>query len=359
MWFRDFRIDALRMDAVHAIKEFSPVHILKEIRLRADELMHITGRKHYLMVESDLNDTRFIDPVEKGGYGMDAQWIDEFHHALRVTSGQEGTGYYSDFTGIAHLAKSYKDAYVYDGQYSSHRNKFFGVKAENATGKQFVVFSQNHDHVGNRMHGERTSKLVSFEMRKLMAGAVLVSPYLPMLFMGEEWSEPNPFLYFVNHSDPALAEAVRKGRKEEFKAFHANGEAPDPVEEETFQRSKLQWHLVNSGEHKTMLAFYKRLIALRKENEPLKHLNRKAVNVNYSEQDNTLFLHRTHGQDEVLCLMNFSKERKLIKKVKADEWQIIIDSAEEQWGGRGAASIENNAVFMQPESIVILSNRNL
>jgi len=358
MWFRDFRIDALRLDAVHAIKDFSPVHILKEIKLRVDELKRITGREHYLIVELDLNDTRFIDPIEKGGYGMDAQWVDEFHHAARVTAGQEGWGYYSDFTGIEHLAKSYKDAYVYDGQYSPHRKKLFGVKANEAKGKQFIVFSQNHDQVGNRMLGERTSELVSFEMQKLLAGAVLVSPYLPMLFMGEEWSEPAPFLYFVSHTDPALAEAVRKGRKEEFKAFHAQGEAPDPVAEETFNRSKLQWQLLETGKHKTMLAFYKKLIALRKEYAALRHLNRKAITVDFSEEDKTLFLHRRFGEEEVLCLMNFSKEQKAIKKVSADEWQFVLDSGDERWGGNGKAKIENNAVFLQPESILILSNGN-
>ena len=163
---------------------------------------------------------------------MDAQWIDEFHHALRVTSGQDRNGYYSDFNGIENLAKAYRDAYVYDGQFSPHRKKYFGVKTENE-GRQFVVFSQNHDQVGNRMLGERTSTLLSFEMQKLLATAVMVSPYLPMLFMGEEWSEPNPFLYFVSHTDPDLCDAVCKGRKEEFKAFHVEddkNEFPDPVD---------------------------------------------------------------------------------------------------------------------------------
>src|SRR5690349_24556369 len=150
---------------------------------------------------------------------MDAQWIHEFHHALRVTTTGEQTGYYSDFSGIEDLKKAYEDAYVYDGQFSEHRKKKFGVKTGN-DGKQFIVFSQNHDQVGNRMLGERSSVLVSFEMQKLMAAAVTISPFLPMFFMGEEWSEPNPFLYFVSHTDPQLAEAVRKGRKKEFSAFH-------------------------------------------------------------------------------------------------------------------------------------------
>ncbi|HVF97794.1 MAG TPA: malto-oligosyltrehalose trehalohydrolase, partial [Flavisolibacter sp.] len=262
MWFRDFRIDALRLDAVHAIKDFSPVHILKEIKLRVDELMRHTGQRHYLIAELDLNDTKYIQPVNQGGYGMDGQWIDEFHHALRVTTSNEKTGYYSDFSGIEHLAKAYKDAYVYDGQWSAHRNKAFGVKATEADGRQFVVFSQNHDQVGNRMLGERTSQLVSFEMQKVLAAAVIVSPYIPMLFMGEEWSEPHPFQYFVSHGDEALCQAVRKGRKEEFAAFHLEGEAPDPVAEATFNHSKLQWHLATEGKHKQMLDYYKTLLSL-------------------------------------------------------------------------------------------------
>ncbi|HTM92145.1 MAG TPA: malto-oligosyltrehalose trehalohydrolase, partial [Flavisolibacter sp.] len=266
MWFRDFHIDALRLDAVHAIKDFSPVHILREIKQYIDKLMQATGRRHYLIVESDLNDNRFINSLQKGGYGMDAQWIDEFHHALRVTATKEQTGYYSDFSGIEDLAKAYKDAYVYDGQFSPHRKKAFGIKTENE-GKQFIVFSQNHDQVGNRMLGERTSRLISFEMQKLLAAAVVVSPYLPMLFMGEEWSEPNAFLYFVSHTDKDLSEAVRKGRKKEFAAFHIQGEAPDPVSEESFLRSKIQWNLIEEGEHKIMLQYYKALIQLRKTNE--------------------------------------------------------------------------------------------
>ncbi|MGN6637275.1 MAG: malto-oligosyltrehalose trehalohydrolase, partial [Mucilaginibacter sp.] len=240
MWFRDFHLDALRLDAVHAIKDFSPKHILKEIKENVNALIAETGKQYHLIVECDLNDPRYIDPLEKDGYGMDAQWIDEFHHALRVTAGQQRNGYYSDFTGIADLAKAYHDAYVYTGQFSEQRHKSFGIKPNNP-GEQFVAFSQNHDQVGNRMLGERTSTLVSFEMQKLMAGAVMVSPFLPLLFMGEEWSAQSPFQYFVSHSDKELIKAVQKGRREEFKEFHAEGETPDPQSEDTFNRSKLNW----------------------------------------------------------------------------------------------------------------------
>lgn len=359
MWFRDFRIDALRLDAVHAIKDFSPVHILKEIKLHVDELMRLTGRTHYLIAELDLNDTKFITAVDKGGYGADAQWVDEFHHALRVATGQEKSGWYADFNGIEHLAKSYKDAYVYDGQWSEHRRKFFGVKADDAEGKQFIVFSQNHDQVGNRMLGERSSQLVSFEMQKAMAAAVLLSPYLPMLFMGEEWSEPHPFQYFVSHGDKNLCEAVRKGRKEEFAAFHLEGEAPDPVAEETFNTSKLQWRLIDEGRHKTMLDFYQSLIRLRKTHPALKRLNRQNLSVDVDAEKQTLSLLRWQENDQALCLMNFSAQPQLIHLATADEWQTLLSSSSPQWNGKGEAIIKENSATLPPESVLLLSNRSL
>jgi maltooligosyltrehalose trehalohydrolase len=361
MWFRDFHIDALRLDAVHAIKDFSATHILREIKMHVDELMEETGRTHYLIVESDLNDTRFINPLEEKGFGMDAQWIDEFHHALRVTAGEPKTGYYSDFSGIAHLAKSYKDAYVYDGQYSPHRKKVFGIKAENNPGHQFIVFSQNHDHVGNRMLGERSSKLVSFEMQKLMVTAVMVSPYLPMLFMGEEYSETNPFLYFVSHTDEELAEAVRKGRKAEFAAFHIEGEAPDPVSEKTFNQSKLQWDLLEKEPHKTMFHYYQTLIELRKQHASLRDLNRNNLEVEVNEQQQTLLLRRWHDEQNIVTCMNFSKQLQQVNLVtNENEWVKVLDSADPKWKGPKASEekiAKGRAITLQPESVLIFSNQ--
>ncbi len=357
MWFRDFHIDALRLDAVHAIKDFGPKHILAKIRENVNELNKQTGRNHYLIVECDLNDPRFIDPLNKAGFDMDAQWIDEFHHALRVTAGGERTGYYEDFNGIEDLAGAYRNAYVYNGQYSAHRDKNFGAAVNNAAGKQFIAFSQNHDQVGNRMLGERSARLFSFEMQKLMAAAVMTAPYLPMLFMGEEYGETNPFLYFVNHTDPELAEAVKNGRKAEFEVFHAKGEAPDPNIEETFLRSKLQWGLITQEPHQTLLAYYKKLIGLRKLMPALKHLNRKQLRVDVDAENNLLTLHRWHEGDYALVIMNFShKIQQLILPQTDRNWIIQLDSASSKWRGPKDAAGRlkgNTAVDLQPQSVLI------
>jgi maltooligosyltrehalose trehalohydrolase len=359
MWFRDFHIDALRLDAVHAIKDFSAVHILSEIRSYVHALASSTGRNYHLVVESDLNDPKFINPKKVGGFGMDAQWIDEFHHALRVTAGEEPAGYYSDFNGIAHLAKAYNDAYVYDGQYSPHRKRRFGSPASNE-GDQFVVFSQNHDQVGNRMLGERTTQLVSFEMQKLFAAAVILSPFVPMLFMGEEWGETNPFLYFVSHTDPALADAVRKGRKEEF-AYFFNGktEAPDPMSENTFWRSKLQWQLLRKEPHSIVFNYYQELIQLRKRYPCFSKLERKMVRADADEENKILTIHRK-GNPSAICVMNFSAVHK--DRVWDEEgiWSTILCSADKEWMGSTSLSSRSlskgQAISFPPESILVCLN---
>ncbi|WP_338873056.1 malto-oligosyltrehalose trehalohydrolase [Spirosoma sp. SC4-14] len=367
MWFRDFHIDALRLDAAHAIHDNSDLHILREFKQYTNLLMTQTGRQHYLIIESDLNEPRFIRPIAADGYGMDAQWNDEFHHALRVTAGGERSGYYADYDGIRHLAKAYRDAYVYDGAYMPRRAKVVGKSTADHPGRQFIVFSQNHDQIGNRMLGERPAELVSFSMQKLMAGAVMSSPYLPMLFMGEEWGELNPFLYFVSHSDMALIEAVREGRKREFAAFHTTDEAPDPQDEQTFQKSKLQWDLLTKEPHQTLFRYYQALLALRKHS-PLRHPNRETVAVIMDETQQTLQLLRQRPQqiaDEVpiVCLMNFSTQPQLLTLPASREpWQKLLDSADPQWLGPVAAPslvAGDASVFVQAESILIYKSSHV
>lgn len=353
MWLRDFHIDALRLDAVHAIKDLSATHILADIKAHVALLNRQSRQQHYLIVECDLNDPEFINPLEKGGFGMDAQWIDEFHHALRIAAGQEPTGYYADFNGVCHLAKAYQDAYVYDGLYSEERKKTFGKKAFENPGNQFVVFSQNHDQVGNRMLGERSGVLYSKEMQQLLAGAIMVSPFIPMLFMGEEWGETNPFLYFVHHGEPDLIEAVRQGRKAEFEAFHSQGEAPDPQDEGTFQQSKIQWELVNEESHRSILEFYKTIIRFRKANPVLQHLDRKKLKAEALANRNCLVLNRWHNGHQLLCFLNFSSQIQEINFSDHSQWHVEIDSSAPEYGGQQGSTIKNEILWLQPESILI------
>jgi maltooligosyltrehalose trehalohydrolase len=357
MWFRDFHIDALRMDAVHAIKDLSPKHILQEISERVNELMQQSRKTHYLVVECDLNNSRFITPVSKGGYGMDGQWTDEFHHALRVTAGGERNGYYTDFNGIEDLANAYRNAYVYHGQYSEQRQKTFGTSTNGIDGKRFIVFSQNHDQVGNRMLGERSSQLFSFEMQKLMAAAVMISPFLPLLFMGEERCEESPFQFFVSHTDEKLIEAVRKGRKAEFADFHVHGKAPDPQAVETFERSKLNWANINQELHQTMLQYYKNLIRLRKHQPALKTLDRENTSVEVNTHTNTLQVQRWTDGQQIICFLNFSSQNQTVSVPDSiNQWQKLFDSAEPKWNGPFASSPIINTgeeIKLCPESILI------
>ncbi|WP_316739115.1 malto-oligosyltrehalose trehalohydrolase [Pedobacter aquatilis] len=355
MWFRDFHIDALRLDAVHAIKDFSPTHILTSISEQVNQLSQLSGRKHYLLAELDLNDKRYIDSLEKKGYGMQGQWVDEFHHALRIATGQQPLGYYSDFNGLEDLAKAYNDAYVYTGAYSPHRKKKFGLPTDNP-GEQFIVFSQNHDQVGNRMLGERSSQLVSFELLKVMAGAVFCAPFLPLIFMGEEWSSNQPFQYFINHSETSLIETVRNGRKAEFADFHTEGDLPDPASEETFNRSKLDWNNLDKIKHEQMFDYYKKLIKLRKSSPALQP-DRKNSSAKAHLDKNLLLVRREASGQQMICILNFSDSNHELSFLgDLSGFKLALTSASIQFGGSiPIANTTNIPKSIQAQSILIFT----
>lgn len=336
-WLRDYHIDALRIDAIHGITDMSAKPFLAELAGRVGEFSVSRGRKYYLIAESDLNDARTIRPREAGGYGIDAQWNDDFHHCIHTLLTGERQGYYADFGKTADLIKALREGFVYSGQYSEYRKRNHGSSSKDRSAGQFVVFSQNHDQVGNRMLGERLTSLVSFESLKLAAGAVLLSPFIPLLFMGEEYGEDAPFLFFVSHSDPDLVEAVRKGRREEFKSFDWEGAFPDPQAPETFLRSKIEWTKREKGVHAFLLRFYRQLIKLRRESPVLSHLDKENMEVSEAKADKCLLMRRWNNEDQVFVLFNFGEnDAEAEISVPAVLWQKTLDSADSAWSGPGS-----------------------
>ncbi|MEC4882533.1 MAG: malto-oligosyltrehalose trehalohydrolase [Scytonema sp. PMC 1070.18] len=333
-WLRDYHIDALRLDAIHAIYDLGAKHFLEELVENVNALSEEQGRKFYLIAESDSNDPRVVRPVESGGYGIDGQWSDDFHHALHTMVTGEQTGYYEDYGKCEHLAKAYSDTFVYDWKYSQHRKRFHGNSTCDRPLNQFVVCIQNHDQVGNRMLGERLSHLVSFEAQKLAAGALLLSPYIPLLFMGEEYGEEAPFIYFVSHSDPDLIRAVRQGRKQEFAAFHAIGEPPDPESIDTYCQCKLNWEKRKEGKHQVLWKWYQQLIQLRNTIPALVRRDRDSIEVGFLEAEKIVWWRRWAESNQIFCLMNFNKsEVTFSPSIPENNWEKILDSADKKWQG--------------------------
>jgi maltooligosyltrehalose trehalohydrolase len=335
-WFRDYHVDALRLDAVHAINDASARTFLAELADRTRDYREGAGKRHWLIAESDLNDIRIIDPPDRGGFGLDAQWCDDFHHALHAFLTGENRGYYVDFGAFDDLVTSLRDGFVYSGRYSRYRNRRHGNSSKDRPGGQFVVYSQNHDHVGNRLDSNRLSKLIPFEGLKLAAGLVILSPYIPMLFMGEEYGEESPFCYFVSHSDRELVEAVRNGRREEFKAFGWKEAPADPQSEETFLRSKLHWEERNAGQHGVLLEFYRSLIALRKCTPALSFPDKKTMAVRGYEKERVIAVRRGSPDSAVLCLFNLNPEDVGIAPSEFEgRWEKRFDSSDSAWSGPG------------------------
>lgn len=336
-WITEYHFDALRIDAVQGIFDFSAKHFLQELAEAVHGQAEVLGRNVYVIAESDRNDVRVINPVEIGGYGLDAQWNDDFHHSLHTLITGDCKGYYEDFGKIWHIEKACREGFVYSGEYSQYRKRRHGSSSRNSPANKFIVFSQNHDQVGNRMLGERLTNIASFESLKLAAGTVLLSPYIPLLFMGEEYGEDAPFLYFVSHSDPGLIQAVREGRKEEFKAFAWKGEPFDPQNVETFLKSKIRWEKRREGKHKILLDFYKNLLKLRRNVPALSNLDKERLDVYGFEEDRILFMRRWKNDSHVFCIFNFNREdTKFSTSLPEENWRKLLDSSDFDWKGPGS-----------------------
>jgi maltooligosyltrehalose trehalohydrolase len=292
-WMERYHVDGLRLDAIHAIVDTSARHLLEELAEETERLAAREGRPLVLIGESDLNDPRVVRPREVGGYGLDAQWSDDLHHALHAALTGERSGYYQDFGPLADVARALRRAYVYDGRYAPHRGRVHGRPAADLPGHRFLGYAQTHDQVGNRARGERLGHLVGPELAGVAAALVLTSPFVPMLFQGEEWNASSPFQYFTDHVSPELAEAVRRGRREEFRAFGwAPEDVPDPQDEATFLRSKLDWAEVKRPPHAAHLELTRKLIALRRSTPDLLDGRLDRVEVDVDEEARWLRVRR-------------------------------------------------------------------
>jgi maltooligosyltrehalose trehalohydrolase len=372
MWLDYYGVDALRLDAVHAICDLSAIPFVQQLKELAAEIERRTGCPKALIAEMDLNDPRYINPPARGGYGLDGQWVDEFHHALRTLLTGDRKAYYEDFGQIGQLEKAFRNTYVYDGKYSPFRKRTFGGHADHNPYDQFVVFAQNHDQVGNRARGERLTSVLTCEQLKLAAAAVLLSPYVPLLFMGEEYGEENPFQFFVSFSDEGLIEAVRKGRAEEFKGFSGGddpsgdgegqgGEAvPDPQAEETFARSVLSWSYGREPGAR-LLSYYKHLIALRKARPALQGRTRDSMIV-CPAIGQTLPLERKILNDQVYIWLHFSGEAVQLENGTGESLRKVFDSAAIQWGGPGEIAeqeiLPGQPIGIAPYSVIVFEKKN-
>jgi maltooligosyltrehalose trehalohydrolase len=362
-WLQEYHFDALRLDAVHGIFDFSALHFLAELKSAAEILSSRLGRKLNVIAESDLNDSRLILPGERGGYGLDAQWSDDFHHSVHTLLTRERNGYYEDFGSLARLAETLRDGWCYRGQYSQHRQRKHGNSPHGIPASRFVVCNQNHDQVGNRAAGERLSALVDFEALKLAAGVTLLSPLVPLLFMGEEYGEAAPFQYFISHLDPDLVEAVRCGRQREFAAFGWQDAVPDPQDEATFQRSHLRHSLKNEEPHSTLLRFYRELIALRKRLD----LGGAGSYWHVWEcSSSVLLIFREHQSQRFAIVLNFSEK---MSSPELPEWNGVwtmkLCSADAKWRGSARSSQEEVKLSnpfrldLHPHSFVVLEDSAL
>jgi maltooligosyltrehalose trehalohydrolase len=322
MWLRDYHVDGLRVDAIHAIVDRSATPFLEQLAIEVKQLEAHLGRHLVMIAESDLNDPRVIQSRERGGFGFDAQWSDDFHHALHVALAEEKHGYYGDFCGLQDLAGAYKQPFLFNQQFSGFRQRSHGRPTGQLEGWKFVAYSQNHDQVGNRASGERLHHIAGIRRTKIAAALTFFSPYVPLVFQGEEWAANSPFQYFVDFGDdPELARAVSQGRRQEFGGFHG-ADVPDPQSELTFCRSKLDWNELNETPHREMLDWYRQLIALRRRTPSLSDGSLDAVVVELDDDCQWLSVQRANVQ----LIANLAAQPRNIKSKHGQRMDIVMAS---------------------------------
>jgi len=344
MWLRDYHIDGLRLDAIHSVIDLSAVHVLEEMAVEVDALEAQLGRHFVLTAESDLNDPRIVRAREVGGFGLHAHWCDDVHHAVHSALTGECDGYYADFGSMDDLATALKQPYVYAGRLSSVRGRVHGRTPEGLSGSRFVAFLQNHDQLGNRARGDRMNHLVGLEKSKIGAALILLSPYVPMLFQGEEWAASSPFQYFVDFRDePELAESVRAGRSREFASFGWNPQdVPDPTARSTFDNSRLKWEEISGQDHAEMLEWYRRLIRLRRAMPEFTSGRLDRVHVQHDADQSWLVVMR----DDVVIACNLSPSEQSIA-VKGGRRPLLLAS-------KSDVRSHEDGIVLPPESVAVL-----
>jgi maltooligosyltrehalose trehalohydrolase len=352
-WITEYHLDGLRLDAADRIVDLSPVHIAEELGAAVHARGESLRRRTLAIAEIDTNDPKWVRPRELGGYGMDAHWSDDFHHSVHVALTGERKGYYADFTDAGALAKVLRQRYVNDGRYSPHRRRRHGRSAVDLPADRFVVAIQNHDQTGNRARGERLAALVSRDALRLAAALLLLSPYVPLLFMGEEHGETNPFLYFVSHGDPALIEAVRKGRQEEFASFGWKGEVPDPQAEETFEASRPRWERAEAGEGARMLALYRELIRLRRT-EPALRPGAATARVRNDEAAGWVAVRYDKEGSVLQAVFNLSPEARVVPLEGDEEWSLALSTEAPAYGGHGDATLAARGLRLPGHTAALL-----
>jgi maltooligosyltrehalose trehalohydrolase len=343
MWLRDYHFDGIRLDAVHAFYDKSAIHFLEYLSTEVDTRASQLGRHLVLIAESDLNDPRIARSREAGGFGMAAQWSDDFHHAVHTVLTGERNGYYEDFGSLEQLAKALRSAYVYDGIFSLHRGRLHGRPPIGLSGHHFFGYSQNHDQIGNRAQGDRLCQLVSPGRQKIAAALVLTSPFVPMLFQGEEFGASSPFQYFTHHDDLELGRKVSEGRRNEFAAFGWKPEdVPDPQDRATFHRSQLRWDEIGQEPHASLLSWYKKLIHLRRSTVSLTDGRLDRVEISFDCSANWFVIKR--GEIEVVC--NLGSDRHAIPISRTPRQ---VTCSQEDW------HLRPGLIELPPDSVAILT----